>query len=402
MKTTLRNRSGRKRPISWVRVSQLALRRAGYKSAAAWTLTFAALLVATSIWNPGAAAQQTNSKPAAPGQTSGPAGESAQPQANEVSKQPIQVRVNVVNVPVSVLGKNGLPVIDLTQNDFEVFEDGQQQTIKYFLRGSRPPLRIGLIMDTSNSARRQFQFQKDAASEFVFNMLQGRSSKNQMFLETFDATSSILHDFTNDPDALNEKILGLKAGGGKAFYDALYYACKEKMLKSGPPSEYRRVIVVISDGMDAQSKHTMAEVVSMAHKAETIIYTLGNVAWGYDNPGDKVLKEIAEDTGGAALFPRETAPGTDLGTGYLSHGQIGDTSQNKGLGAGTGIYSAERLEQLADSLESISRELTDQYSIGYTPTNNKMDGTYRTIRVATHRRGVEIRYKPGYFASVEQ
>jgi VWFA-related protein len=312
------------------------------------------------------------------------------------------VRVNVVNVPVSVLGKNGLPVIDLTQNDFQVYEDGQLQTIKYFLRGSRPPLRIGLIMDTSNSARRQFQFQKDAASEFVFNMLQGQRSKNQIFLETFDATSSILQDFTNDPEALNEKILELKAGGGKAFYDALYFACREKMLKSGEPSEYRRVIVVISDGMDASSTHTMAEVISMAHKTETIIYTLGNAAWGFDNPGNKVLKEIAEDTGGAALFPRETVPGTDLGTGYLSHGQIGDTSQNKGLGAGTGIYSAQRLEQLADSLEAISRELTDQYSIGYTPTNNKMDGTYRTIHVVVQRKGLDVRFKPGYFASVEQ
>lgn len=387
---------GRKGPISWARAVNPPLHRGGCKNGVLWTLTFVAVFVAAIFGNSRTAAQQTGSKPTVP------AGAEGQSQAGETTREPIHVRVNVVNVPVTALGKNGLPVIDLTQNDFQVFEDGQPQTIKYFLRGSRPPLRVGLIMDTSNSARRQFQYQKDAASEFVFNMLQGRNSKNQMFLETFDATSTILHDFTNDPDALNEKILGLKAGGGKAFYDALYYACREKMLKSGPPSENRRVIVVISDGMDAQSTHTMAEVISMAHKAETIIYTLGNVAWGYDNPGDKILKEIAEDTGGAALFPQESAPGTDLGTGYLSHGQIGDTSQNKGLGAGTGIYSAERLEQLADALEAISRELTDQYSIGYTPTNSKMDGTYRTIRVVALRKGLELRFKPGYFASSEQ
>jgi VWFA-related protein len=368
----------------------------------AWALTFLAVLVAETLWNSRSAALQTDSKPAVPEKTKAATGTKTQSKTIEIPKHLAPVRVNVVNVPVSVLGKNGLPVIDMTQKDFQVFEDGQQQTIKYFLRGSRPPLRIGLIMDTSNSARREFQYQKDAASEFVFNMLQGRNSKNEMFLETFDSTSTILHDFTNDPDALNEKILGLKAGGGKAFYDALYFACREKMLKSGPPSESRRVIVVISDGMDASSTHTMAEVISMAHEAETVIYTLGNVAWGYDNPGDKVLKEIAEDTGGAALFPQQNEPGTDLGTGYLSHGQIGDTSQNKGLGAGTGIFAAERLEQLADSLEAISRELNDQYSIGYTPTNNKMDGTYRTIRVVALRKGVDIRFKPGYFASAEQ
>jgi VWFA-related protein len=395
-------RQGLKRPISRMRIIQTAMRRAKGKRAAVWALTLAAIFIAATFWNSRATAQQTGSKPAAPEKAKPPAGANAQPQANETAQHLNPVRVNVVNVPVSVLGKNGLPVIDMTQNDFEVYEDGQPQTIRYFMRGSRPPLRIGLIMDTSNSARRQFQFQKDAASEFVFNMLRGRSSKNKMFLETFDATSSILQDFTNDPESLNEKILGLKAGGGKAFYDALYYACREKMLKSGPPSENRRVIVIISDGMDAQSTHTMAEVISMAHKAETMIYTLGNVAWGYDNPGDKVLKEIAENTGGAALFPRESVPGTDLGTGYLSHGQIGDTSQNKGLGAGTGIYSAERLEQMADSLEAISRELTDQYSIGYTPTNSRMDGTYRTIRVVAHRKGVDIRFKPGYFAASEE
>ncbi len=354
------------------------------------------------LWNSSTAANQADLKPSAPEKITAPASAAAQSSPNDNTKPSIQVRVNVVNVPVSVLGKNGLPVIDLTQNDFQVFEDGKQQTIKYFLRGSRPPLRIGLILDTSNSARRQLQFQKDAASEFVFNMLQGRSSKNQIFLQTFDATSSIIQDFTNDPQDLNEKILALKAGGGKALFDAIYFACKEKLLKSGTPSDTRRVLVVISDGLDAQSQHTLEEALSMAHKTETIIYALGNAAWGYSNPGDKVLKEIAEDTGGVALFPQGKAPGTDLGTGYLSHGQIGDTSQNKGLGAATGIYSSERLIQLADSLDAISKELTEQYSIGYTPSNDRLDGTYRTIRVVVLHKGVQIRSKPGYFASAQQ
>jgi len=356
------------------------------------------LFMGATLWNSPAAAQQTISKSMAPDKPAS----TTHPKPSETTQTTLSTHVNVVNVPVSVLGKNGLPVIDLTQNDFQVFEDGKEQTIKYFLRGSRPPLRIGLIIDTSNSARRQLQFQKDAASEFVFNMLQGRNSKNQIFLQTFDATSSIVQDFTNDPEALNEKILDLKAGGGKALYDAIYYACKEKMLKSGPPSENRRVVVVISDGMDAESKHTLEEVLSMAHKTETIIYALGNAAWGYSNPGDKVLKLMAEDTGGAALFPQGKAPGTDLATGYLSHGQIGDTSQNTGLGAATGVYSSERLIQLADALDAISKELNEQYSIGYTPLNDRLDGTYRTIRVVVLRKGVEIRSKPGYFASPEQ
>ena len=316
-------------------------------------------------------------------------------------REQIRIKVEVVNVPVSVLDRHGLPVIDLSQDDFEVYEDGRRQTVRYFSRETQPPLRIGLILDTSNSSRPQMPFQKDAASEFVFTMLQGHSSKNQIFLQSFDATSSILQDFTNDPDALNEKIRSLKAGGGKALYDAIYYACKEKLLKTGPPENTRRVVVLISNGLDVQSTHTLEEALSMARKAETLIYTIGNASYGFTNPGDAILERLAADTGGAAYFPLRNSPGTDMATGYLSHGQIGETSQNKGLGAETGSFSAQRLVQLADSLEAIGRELNDQYTLAYSPSKPELDGTYRSIKVVVHRKGAEVRWKPGYFAVAE-
>jgi len=345
------------------------------------------------------AAPKAEAQPAAaaPASQGTPTKEGTRP----ASPEKIGVRVEVVNVPVTVLDKQGRPVIDLAKGDFRVFEDGVLQAIRYFSREMRQPLRIGLVLDTSNSARPALQFEKDAASEFVFNMLQGRSSPNQILLQTFDATSSILQEFTNDPQILNEKIRGLKAGGGKALYDAIYFACKEKMLNSGPPENMRRVLVLVSDGRDVESEHTLVEALSMARKAETIIYTIGNTAHGFFNPGDKILREISEKTGGAAYFPLEETPGADLRTGHLSQGQIGETSQNKGLGAGTGIYAATRLMQLADSLDAIGRELHDQYSLGYTPTNNKADGTYRTIRVVARRKDLTVRAKPGYFAPTE-
>jgi VWFA-related protein len=317
------------------------------------------------------------------------------------SESQIKVRVQVVNVPVTVLDKRGVPVIELTKDDFEVFEDGKKQTIKYFLQGSRPPLRIGLVLDTSNSARRQLEFEKDAAGEFVFNLLKGRASPNQIFLQTFDAASSIIQDFTNDPEILNEKVSGLKAGGGKALYDAIYFACREKMMTTGMPSDVRRVLVLVSDGIDIVSHHSLDEVISMAHLAETAIYPIGNAAYGYSNEGDKILDQLAQETGGRSFFPLRESPGTDLATGYLSHGQIGDTSQNKGLGAETGTYSAQRLIHLADALDAIAAELSGQYSLGYTPTNDELDGTYRNIRVEVRRRNVTLRSKPGYFASPE-
>ena len=341
------------------------------------------------------AAKDSRSSPPAAGQTT----RASPPATADTGKDNIRVTVRVVNVPVTVLDRHGLPVIDLSQDDFRVYEDGKPQSIRYFIRGTRPPLRIGLILDSSNSARRKLSFEQDAASEFVFNMLQGRSSQNQIFLQTFDATSSLIQDFTNDPEELNEKVRTLKAGGGKALYDAIYYACKGKMMKTGPPEESRRGVVILSDGIDVQSQHSLEEALSMAHTAETAIYAIGNAAFGYANPGDKILRAMADATGGAAFFPQESAPGADLATGYLSHGQIGETSQNKGLGAETGIYSAQKLEKLADSLEAIGRELSEQYNIGYTPSNRTLDGTYRNIKVVALRKNVTLRSKPGYFAS---
>jgi len=317
------------------------------------------------------------------------------------SKNKIRVRVEVVNVPVTVIGKRGLPVIDLTKDDFQVYEDGRPQAISYFSQESHQPLRIGVMMDTSNSARRQLSFEKDAATEFVYRMLEGRNTKNQIFLETFDASSSLIQDFTSDSEFLNEKIQGLKAGGGKALYDAIYSACKDKMMHAGEPESTRRILVLISDGRDVQSQHSLDEAISMAHKAETMIYVIGNAAYGYENEGDVILEALAEGTGGGAFFPLREAPGTDLATGYLSHGQIGDTSQNKGLGAETGTFSAQRLIKIADAMEAIGHELGAQYEIGYTPTNSALDGTYRSIRVLLARKGVTYRWKPGYFATAE-
>jgi VWFA-related protein len=173
------------------------------------------------------------------------------------------------------------------------------------------------------------------------------------------------------------------------------------MMHAGDPERTRRILVLISDGIDVQSQHSLDEAISMAHKAETMIYTIGNANYGFTNPGDDVLASFAEGTGGGAFFPLREAPGTDLATGYLSHGQIGETSQNKGLGAETGTFSAQRLVHIADAMEAIYHELGAQYDLGYTPTNDALDGTYRSIRVLLTRKGVTCRWKPGYFATGE-
>ncbi|MFZ0959384.1 MAG: VWA domain-containing protein [Terriglobia bacterium] len=338
----------------------------------------------------------TPTAPTAAGNTENP-GQGAAP-----AKTPtIKTTVELVSVPVTALNKRGLPVIDLGKEDFLVFEDGVEQPIRSVERETSTPLRVGLILDTSNSARRQLAYEKEAASEFVFQVLRNGGTKNQVFLQTFDASSSILQDFTSDPDQLNEKIQDLKSGGGKALYDAIYIACREKMRKTGSPEEMRRILVVLSDGLDVQSQHTLDEAVSMARLTETMIYTIGTAAYGFTNPGDKLLAEISSATGGAPTFPMVSSGDSDLEVGYLSHGQIGDTSQNKGLGAETGKFSADRLVHLADALQAISRELDEQYTITYRPLRSALDGTYRNIKVVTVHRGVILRWKPGYFATAE-
>ena len=321
-------------------------------------------------------------------------GTGAQNAAGEIRR-----KVLVVNVPVTVIDKRGLPLIDLTQKDFQVFEDGKQQNISYFRQDPLPPLRVGLVLDTSNSMRPQMKFETDAATQFVYNTLEGQNTNNKVFLETFDESASVLQGFTADPDLLQAKIRTLKAGGGKALYDAIYFACKNEMMKAGQPESTRRLLVVISDGVDVQSKHTLDEAISMAHRAETSIYTVGNSPYGYSNPGDKYLREMTDATGGGSFFPLEQEVGADLATGYIAHGTMNeDGYENRGLGAQTGIYSAERLMHLADALQALGRELDSQYSIGYTPADQNLDGSYRRIRVEVHRRGVTLRYKAGYFA----
>ena len=359
----------------------------------------AALVVIVSFWGVSVYRLQGQQAPAAAALPRGKKPAQSADEAN-LSKNKIRVRVEVVDVPVTVLGKRGLPIIDLTQTDFRVFEDGRPQAITYFSQESHQPLRIGLLMDSSNSARRQLSYEKEAATEFVFQQLSARNTRNQTFLETFDVTSSLIQDFTSDPEILNDKIQGLMPEAG-AFYDAIYTTCRDKMMHAGDPESTRRILVVISDGRDAQSQHSMDEAISMARKAETMIYVIGNAAYGFTNAGDVILQTIADGTGGGAFFPLRDAAGSDLGTGYVSHGQIGETSQNKGLGAETGTYSAQGLVHIADAMEAIGHELGAQYEIGYTPSNASLDGTYRSIRVLLERKGFTCRWKPGYFAAPE-
>jgi VWFA-related protein len=289
--------------------------------------------------------------------------------------------VNLVDVLFTVLNRRNKLVPDLDQNDFKIWDDKSPQAIRYFSRQTDLPLRIGLLMDTSNSIRDRLKFEQDAATSFLFSVL--RHNKDQAFVMTFDDEPSVLQAFTDDAGRLRDEIVKTRAGGGTAVYDAIYSACqKELSHPPRPPGDQpdvvRRVMILISDGDDNLSNHTRSEAIEMAQRYSVVIYTIStSTQWiqlSQTNPekaanrkthlteGDKILEDIAEETGGRAFFP----------------------------------YHVDDLDQ---SFQDIGDELRNQYSIAYIPTNSQLDGRYHKIRIEVpEHKGYQVRARRGYFA----
>src|ERR1700682_5774166 len=289
--------------------------------------------------------------------------------------------VNLVDVLFTVLSRRNKLVPDLDKDDFKIWDDKSQQTIRYFSRQTDLPLRIGLLMDTSNSIRDRLKFEQDAATSFLFNVI--RHNKDQAFVMTFDDEPSLIQAFTDDAGRLRDQIVATRAGGGTAVYDAIYDAC-QKQLSHPPrppgdqPDVVRRVMILISDGDDNLSNHTRAEAIEMAQRYSVVIYTIStSTQWiqlSQTNPdklanrkthltdGDKVLQDLAEETGGRAFFP----------------------------------YHVDDLDQ---SFQDIGDELRNQYSIAYIPTNSQLDGKYHKIRIEVpEHKGYQVQARRGYFA----
>lgn len=287
---------------------------------------------------------------------------------------PIRVEVELVNVVFSVTDRRNRFVTGLGPDDFLVYEDGVQQEIKFFTGETNLPLRIGLLIDTSNSVRPRFQFEQEAAIDFLHTILQPK--KDLAFTISFDATPVLVQDLTDDPLDLADSIRNLRAGGGTALYDAIYLACKMK-LSDGTGNDYRKMLIVLSDGNDTTSLVSREEALEMARRFEVTVFTVSTNAppiqysgesRNLQNPcevmggeGDKVLKRFAQSTGGTAYCPFSTI---DVGR----------------------------------SFERIANQLRSQYTLAYTPTSPIRDGRYRRITIKTRRKGLRVRHRPGYYA----
>jgi len=304
----------------------------------------------------------------------------SQPPAQAGREGAIIRNVNLVEVLFSVVTKREKLITDLTRDDFKVFDDGVQQEITAFSQPTDLPLRIGMVLDTSNSIRERLKFEQDAAIDFLFNAI--RRGKDQAFLMTFDDGPQMIKEFTGDTGDLRDTILKQRAGGGTALYDAVYAASDHLLNKSplpaGPNNDVRRVLVVISDGDDNSSSRSRGEAVDMTQRAGVIIYSIStSTEWVsaederdpakrierkyLKGEGDRVLEQLAGETGGRAFFPYRV---DDLGQSFLD---IGD-------------------------------ELRHQYALAYSPAGRAADGKYHTIKIQTDRKDVIVRARKGYYS----
>jgi VWFA-related protein len=326
-----------------------------------------------------------------PAQEAGPAAD------QDVPQEVIRMQVKEVQVPFSVFDGKGRLVLDLKKEDFRIFENGAEQEIGYFTAPANLPLRFGILIDTSSSARQRLKFEKEAAMQLGYYVLT-HNKDHQGFLMTFDHGPDVVQDFTTNPDELTQALDKLQAGGGTALLDAIIEACQKNLLAAPGPGIPRRVLVIFSDGEDNLSKHSLEQAVDVALRADVRIFAVSSNGYGQDAPGDNVLKRLVEETNGRMYSPLNDLPSASYATGYISRSQIYE-SQNSVYKPGSGLYTAELAMALTKALEAIGDELTHQYAIGYTLTDTPLDGKFRTIEIRTRREGLQLRHKRGYYAT---
>jgi len=289
-------------------------------------------------------------------------GAQQQPPASVNGDQPnkITTSVDVVNVVFTVTDDDGRFVKDLTRDQFRILDNNRPpKEITSFEPQTGLPLRVGLLVDASNSIRDRFKFEQQAATDFLQQMLNPDSDKALVL--SFDEQYELVQDFTNDIDKLSAGVRKISPGGSTALWDAVYYTCREKLMKEGSSNPVRRVIVLISDGSDTQSHVYKQEAIDMAQRAEVAIYTISTGLGFERGEGDHNLKLLADATGGQAFFPL-------------------------------------KIDDVESAFVRIQHELRSQYSISYKPDNFVPNGQYRTISIKTMPESFKVRAKRGYYA----
>jgi len=307
-----------------------------------------------------------------------------QPQQQQQQTKPedlptISVSVDVVSILASVRDKKGALVPNLAKDDFTVLEDGKVQPIKYFTKETDLPLTIGLLIDVSASQRNLIGIERDAASQFFSQVLR---KKDEAFLISFGEEAELLQDYTSSAKLLTAAMRDLRAssgvggigpgpvptaGGprGTVLYDAVSLAATEKLRSEVG----RKVIVVITDGVDEGSRLTIKQAIADAQKADAVIYSIeyydpsayGGFGWGMGGGGSSALHQLSDETGGH-------------------------------------VYRVDRKNTLDVVFKELQDEMRSQYEIGYTPLNDNKDGTYRRLDIKLANKDLKAQARKGYYA----
>jgi len=313
---------------------------------------------------------QQNPPPASPPPT---APQSQNPAPAKNGSSTIRRVTQLVQLVATVTDRRQKFITDLDESDFHILDDGHQQKISFFSRQTDLPLRIALLLDTSNSIRDRLNFEQDASIDFLTDLL--RRHKDMAFIMTFDNEPQVVQDYSEDIDILARSIEKQRAGGGTALNDAIYSASQHLLQAPPAPGQdpaVRRVLVVFSDGDDNLSDHSLEDALDMAQRAGIAIYAIStNTNWValdgetvrklHESQGEKILKQFADQTGGRIFFPYST-------------------------------------NDLASSFQDIGTELRSQYLLAFLPDSLVPNGKFHTLKVETDRKGLTVRTRKGYFA----
>jgi VWFA-related protein len=304
----------------------------------------------------------------------------------------IRLTVNEVIVPVTVTDEKGRFVSDLDQKNFQIFEENKPQAIRFFTRERSQPVVIGFLLDLSSSSRVHWKNYQDAITELVQVLLTG-DKKYSGYLIDYAQDAEVAVNTTNDPEPIVDKIRKLKPGGGSALFDAIYLACTSRKLVQGEPIEPRRIIVILGDGHDNASKHSLQQVIELAQRNLVTVYCISTEAFGFANESSNTLVRLAQETGGRVVYPLgDVYKDTD---GYLSHPS---DDGNYALTVGTGAYKSVVDSRMYHAVSDIAGEVTTQYIIRYV-SNNPSEKAYRNVKVVVDLGNVRVRARKGYYAA---
>jgi VWFA-related protein len=297
-------------------------------------------------------------------------------QNSDQTDETLKVNVNVVQLFFNVKDKKGGLIPNLTKEQFQVLEDGKPQTIKYFAAESNLPLTLGILFDTSPSQARVLDMEKLVGGQFLDEILR---DKDLAFVMGFDADVDLLQDFTNSTRLLKKAMNQARIGGGGGatgpgggpvptlshgcctmLYDAVYLAAHDELAQQVG----RKAMILLTDGEDEGSKLKIQEAIEAAQKSDAICYVLliadRGGAWGGFGGGE--MNKLSKETGGRVI-------------------EVGN-----------------KFDKLKEGFDQIARELRSQYNLGYTPTNPKLDGTFRKIEIHANDKDYKIQSRAGYYA----